>query len=50
MPTGKRADGTFLANIPVDRAVWDKAKAKAKSEGRSLASVLREFLDEYVKP
>lgn len=48
MPTGKRAPGVFLAKFGIDRDLWNEALAKAKSEGRSLSAVLREFLESYV--
>lgn len=46
---GKRAAGVFLAKFGVERELWNAALAKAKSEGRSLSEVLREFLRVYVK-
>ena len=45
---GQRAEGTILANFSVDKALWQLAISKAKSEGRSLSDVLREFLRGYV--
>jgi hypothetical protein len=44
---GKRADGVFLAKFGTDRALWNAALARARSEGRSLSAVLREFLRAY---
>jgi hypothetical protein len=44
---GKRAEGTILANFGVSETLWKAAVAKARSEGRSLSDVLREFLRGY---
>lgn len=46
---GKRAEGVSLRKFGVEDELWEKALAKAKTESRSLSSVLREFLREYVK-
>jgi len=44
---GKRKEDVKLRNIGVEQPLWDAAKAKAASEGRSLADAIREFLREY---
>jgi Arc-like DNA binding domain len=41
--TGK----TPQRNVRVPDAVWQRAKARAEKEGRSISDVLRECLDEY---
>lgn len=45
---GVRAKGVKLRNVGVSDELWQAAKAKAASEGRSLSEVIREFLAEYV--
>jgi hypothetical protein len=45
----KRAEGIVMRGLPVHRDLWQAAAAKAKSEGRSLYEVIREFLREYIK-
>jgi hypothetical protein len=45
---GVRREGVVVRNFPVEGELWEKAKAKAKTEGRSVASVLQEALREYV--
>jgi len=40
-------DTTF--EFRLDSQLKEKAKTKAEGEGRSLADVLREFLEEWVK-
>lgn len=45
---GKRAEGVTARNFPVEDELWEKAKAKAKAEGRSVASVLQDALRAYV--
>lgn len=47
MTHGRPAEGIIRANFGVEKTLWDAAKAKAASEGRSLSEVLREFLSGY---
>lgn len=46
---GQRAVGVNVHNIGVHDDLWLPAKAKAKAEGRSLADVIREALETYLK-
>lgn len=46
---GKRAEGVSLRKFGVEDDLWEKALAKARSEGRSLSAVIREFLESYVE-
>ena len=45
---GKHREGTVFRGWWVDRERWEKALAKAKSEGRPMASVLDNAIREYV--
>lgn len=44
---GKRAEGVHTHGLPIHDDLWKAAMAKAKSEGRSLYAVIREFLRGY---
>jgi len=46
---GKRAEGVRMRGIPIHDDLWKAAMAKAKSEGRSLYEVIREFLRAYTE-
>lgn len=45
---GQRAQGVRPHAVPVHDDLWAAALAKAKREGRSLTSVIREALERYV--
>lgn len=40
--------GTPRRSVRVPDAKWDKAKAKAEKEGRSVSDVLSDCLDKYI--
>jgi hypothetical protein len=46
---GEPREGVQRRSFPVENELWQAALAKATTEGRPLAEVLREFLREYVK-
>ncbi len=46
---GQRAKGVTVRNFSVEDVLWEAAVAKAGSEKRSVADVLREALRAYVK-
>ncbi|MDH6291902.1 hypothetical protein [Rhodococcus opacus] len=41
--------GTHMRNVRVSDELWDVAKVKAESEGRTLSGVIRESLQAYVE-
>jgi hypothetical protein len=44
---GRPREGVTRRNVGVEDELWEAAKAKAASEGRSVSEVIREFLCEY---
>jgi predicted HicB family RNase H-like nuclease len=38
-----------IRSVRVSEQVWVKAKAKAKSEGKTVSELIVDFLKEYVK-
>jgi predicted DNA-binding protein len=41
--------GTTLRNVRISDDLWNKAKAKAAQQGRTLSDVIREALERFVK-
>lgn len=39
---------TWMRSFRCNSTLWDRAKAKAQGNGRTLGSVLRELLTDYV--
>jgi len=46
---GQRAEGVKMRGVPLHDDLWGAVKAKAASEGRSRAEVIRELLRAYVE-
>lgn len=40
---------TPLRNVRISADLWDRAKAKAEQQGKTLSDVIREALERFVK-